>query len=58
MPHASRADLSRAFSSYCGYPPMGHRHAQVALSIQEPARLDAPLEEFLVCNDGGHDSGA
>jgi hypothetical protein len=23
MPHASRADLSHAFCSYCGYPPMG-----------------------------------
>ena len=23
MPHTSRADLSHAFCSYCGYPPMG-----------------------------------
>jgi hypothetical protein len=23
MPYASRADLSHAFCSYCGYPPMG-----------------------------------
>ena len=23
MPHASRADLSQAFCSYSGYPPMG-----------------------------------
>ena len=102
MPHASRADLSHAFCSYCGYPPMGpwrvrahrvcmrcqmgvvlqapagagpryddpfvivnrqlalqavSRHAEMALSIEEPAGLDAPLEAFLICNNGGHDRG-
>ncbi len=102
MPYASRADLSHAFCSYCGYPPMGpwrvrahrvcmrcqmgvvlqapdgaeprhddpfvivdrqlavqavSRHAELALSIEEPAGLDAPLEEFLICNNGGHDRG-
>ncbi len=100
MPHTSRADLSHAFCSYCGYPPMGpwrvrahrvcmrcqmgvvlkappgaapryddpfvivdrqlavqavSRHAEAALSVEEPVGLDAPLEEFLICNDGGHD---
>ncbi len=33
------------------------RRAEVALSIDERARLDAPLEEFLICNNGGHDAG-
>ncbi len=100
MPHASRTDLSHAFCSYCGYPPMGpwrvrahrvcmrcqmgvvlrapagkqpryddpfvivdrqlavqavSRRAEAALSVQEPAGLDAPLEEFLICNNGEHD---
>jgi hypothetical protein len=102
MPHASRADLSHAFCSYCGDPPMGpwlvrpHRvcmrcqigvvlkapagaeprhdapfvlvdrklavqavspHAGAALSVKEPASLDTPLEEFLICTDGDHDRG-
>ena len=102
MPHPSRADLSRAFCSYCGYPPMGpwrvrahrvcmrcqmgvvlkapagaepryddpfvivdrklavqavSRRAEAALSVKEPAGLGAPLEEFLICNDGDHDRG-
>jgi hypothetical protein len=102
MPHAPRADLSHAFCSYCGYPPMGSwrtrphrvcrrcemgvvlqaqsgggprydkpfvivdrqlavqavsRLAEVALSIEEPAGLGAPLEKFLICNNGGHDGG-
>ena len=102
MPYASRADLTHAFCSYCGYPPMGQwdapahrvcrrcqmgvvlqapsgaeprhddpfvivdrqlavqavsRHAEVTLSIEEPAGLDAPLEEFLVCKNGGHAGG-
>ncbi len=92
--HASRADLSQAFCSYCGYPPMGrwrslaHRvcmrcemgtvlrappglqprfyepfvivdaslrlqavshHAEVILKVDEPATIDVPLAEFLVC---------
>jgi hypothetical protein len=33
------------------------RHAEAALSVEEPASLDAPLEEFLICNDGDHDRG-
>ena len=102
MPHTSRADLSHAFCSYCGYPPMGpwrvrahrvcmrcqmgvvlkapagaephyddafvivnrqlavqavSRHAEMALSVEEPAGLDAPLEEFLICTNGDHDQG-
>ncbi len=102
MSHAPRADLSQAFCSYCGYPPIGlspasahrvcmrcemgvvlqapaglgprhddpfvivdrqvavqavSRHAEVALSIEEPAGLDAPLEDFLICNNGDHDRG-
>jgi hypothetical protein len=102
MPHTSRADLSQAFCSYCGYPPKGpwrvrahrvcmrcqmgvvleaptgagpryddpfvivdrqmavqavSRQAEVALSVEEPAGLDAPLEEFLICNNGDHDRG-
>ncbi len=102
MPHPSRADLSHAFCSYCGYPPMGpwrvrahrvcmrcemgvvlkapagaepryndpfvivdrhlavqavSRRAEVALSVKEPAGLDAPLEEFLICDNGDHDRG-
>ena len=102
MPHTSRADLSHAFCSYCGYPPMGpwrvrahrvcmrcqmgvvlrapagaqpryddpfvivdrqlavqavSRHAEVALSVEEPAGLDAALEEFLICDAGDHDRG-
>lgn len=92
--HASRADLSQAFCSYRGYPPMGrwrllaHRvcmrceigtvlraqpglqprfyepfvivdarlrlravsnHAAVMLRVDEPAVIDVPLAEFLVC---------
>jgi hypothetical protein len=92
--HASRADLSQAFCSYCGYPPMGrwrslaHRvcmrcemgtvlrappglqprfyepfvivdqhlrlqavshHAEVMLRVDEPAAVDVPLAEVLVC---------
>jgi hypothetical protein len=102
MPHPSRADLSRAFCSYCGYPPMGpwrvrahrvcmrcqmgvvlkappgaepryddpfvivdrklavqavSRRAEAALSVEEPAGLDAPLEQFLICNNGDRDRG-
>jgi hypothetical protein len=102
MPHASRADLSHAFCSYCGYPPMGRwrvrahrvcrrcqmgvvlrapagkqpryddpfvivdrqlavqavsRRAEAALSVEETAGLDAPLEEFLICDNGEHDRG-
>ncbi len=102
MPHPSRADLSRAFCSYCGYPPMGpwrvrahrvcmrcymgvvlkappgaepryddlfvivdrrlsvqavSRLAEAALSVEEPAGLNAPLEELLICNNGDHDRG-
>jgi hypothetical protein len=33
------------------------RRAEAALSVEEPAGLDAPLEEFLICNDGDHDRG-
>ncbi len=33
------------------------RQAEVALSVEEPAGLDAPLEEFLICNNGDHDRG-
>jgi hypothetical protein len=92
--HAARADLSQAFCSYCGYPPMGRcrslahrvcmrcemgtvlrtprglqprvyepfvildsrlrlqavsRHAEVMLMVDEPAAVDVPLAEFLVC---------
>ncbi len=102
MPYPSRADLSHAFCSYCGYPPMGpwrvrahrvcmrcqmgvvlkapagaepryddpfvivdrklavqavSRRAEAALSVEEPAGLDAPLKEFLICNNGDHDRG-
>lgn len=102
MPHTSRTDLSHAFCSYCGYPPMGpwrvrahrvcmrcqmgvvlrapvgaqpryddpfvivdrqlavqavSRHAEVALSVEEQAGLDAPLEEFVICDNGDHDRG-
>jgi hypothetical protein len=94
--HVTRADLSEAFCSYCGYPPMGrwrslaHRvcmrcemgmvlrappglqprfyepflivdsglrlqavshHAEVMLAIEEPAAVDVPLQEFLVCRN-------
>lgn len=100
MPHASRADLSRAFCSYCGYPPMGRRrdrahrvcmrcqmgvvlrapegaeprhddpflivnrelavqavsrNAELVLSIDEPASLGFPLEQFLICCNGDRD---
>jgi hypothetical protein len=33
------------------------RHAEVALSVEEPAGLDASLEEFLICDAGDHDHG-
>ena len=33
------------------------RQAEVALSVDEPAGVDAPLEEFLICDNGGHDRG-
>jgi hypothetical protein len=33
------------------------RHAEVTLSIEEPAGLDTPLEEFLVSSNGGHAAG-
>lgn len=101
MSYVPRADLSQAFCSYCGYPPMGlwhgsgrrvcmrcemgvvlqapaglapryddpfvivdrelavqavSRRAEAALSIEEPAGLDEPLEEFLICNRD-HDWG-
>ena len=97
MPHASRADLSHAFCSYCGYPPMGRwrdrahrvcmrcqmgvvlrtpegaeprhddpflivdrdltvqavsRKAELMLSVDEPASLGVPLEQFLICCNG------
>jgi hypothetical protein len=103
MSHAPRADLSQAFCSYCGYPPVGlsrasahrvcmrcemgvvlqapaglgpryddpfvivnrqlavqavSRHAEVALSIDEPAGVDAPLEDFLICKNGDRERGA
>ena len=96
MPYASRADLSHAFCSYCGYPPMGpwrvrahrvcmrcqmgvvlrapagaeprhdapflivdrqlavqavSRHAEVVLSVDEPAGIGTPLGELLICDD-------
>ena len=102
MPHASRADLSHAFCSYCGYPPMGpwrarahrvcmrcqlgvvlrapagaeprydapflivdgqlavravSRHAEVVLSVDEPAGVGIPLEELLICDNGHCDDG-
>jgi hypothetical protein len=92
--HESRADLSQAFCSYCGYPPMGrwrslaHRvcmrcemgtvlrappglqprfyepfvvvdarlrvqavshHTEAVLKVEEPAVIDAPLTELLMC---------
>lgn len=56
MPYASRADLSHAFCSYCGYPPMGrwrtpaHRvcmRCQLGVILRAPAgaepRYDAPF---------------
>jgi hypothetical protein len=56
MPHASRADLSKTFCSYCGYPPMGpwrvraHRvcmRCQMGVVLQAPAgaapRYDDPF---------------
>lgn len=94
--HATRADLSATFCSYCGYPPMGrwrsiaHRvcmrcemgtvlrappglqprfyepfvivderlrlqavshHAEGMLAVDEPAVIDVPLEELLLCRD-------
>ena len=102
MPRTSRTDLSHAFCSYCGYPPMGpwrvrahrvcmrcqmgvvlrapagaqpryddpfvivdrqlavqavSRRAEVALSVEEPAGLDASLAEFLIYDNGDHDLG-
>ena len=92
--HATRADLSQAFCSYCGFPPMGRwqspahrvcmrceigtvlrappglqprfyepfviidqglrlqavsRQAEVMLRVDEPAAVDVPLAELLVC---------
>ena len=97
MPHPSCADLSHAFCSYCGYPPMGpwrtrahrvcvrcqmgvvlrapagaeprydapfvivdrhlaveavSRHAEVVLSLDEPAAVGIPLEELLIFDNG------
>ncbi len=56
MPHASRSDLSHAFCSYCGCPPMGrwrtHAHrvcmrCQLGVILHAPAgaapRYDAPF---------------
>jgi hypothetical protein len=56
MLHASRSDLSHAFCSYCGYPPMGpwrvraHRvcmRCQMGVVLRAPAgtepRHDAPF---------------
>ena len=56
MPHASRSDLSHAFCSYCGCPPMGrwrtHAHrvcmrCQLGVILRAPAgaepRYDAPF---------------
>jgi hypothetical protein len=56
MLHASRSDLSQAFCSYCGYPPMGpwrvraHRvcmRCQMGVVLRAPAgaepRHDAPF---------------
>ena len=102
MPHTSRADLSHAFCSYCGYPPMGRwrdcahrvcmrcqmgvvlrapegaepghddpflivdrelavqavsRNAELVLSVDEPASLGVPLEQFLICCNGGRARG-
>ena len=102
MPHTSRADLSHAFCSYCGYPPMGRwrdcahrvcmrcqtgvvlrapegaepghddpflivdrelavqavsRNAELVLSVDEPASLGVPLEEFLICCNSGRARG-
>ncbi len=102
MPHASRADLSHAFCSYCGYPPMGpwrarahrvcmrcqmgvvlragaaaepryddpflivdrqlavqavSRHAEVVLSVDEPAGVGIQLQELLICDNGHGDDG-
>lgn len=101
MPYASRADLSHAFCSYCGYPPMGpwrarahrvcmrcqlgvvlrapagaeprydapflivnrelavqavSRHAEVVLSVDEPAGVGVPLEELLTFENGHSDN--
>jgi hypothetical protein len=92
--HVPRADLSPAFCSYCGYPPIGDwrslalrvcmrcemgtvlqtppglqprfyepfvivdaslrlqavsRRAEVILKVDEPAAVDVPIAEFLVC---------
>jgi hypothetical protein len=103
MPHTSRADLSHAFCSYCGYPPMGRwrdcahrvcmrcqmgvvlrapegaepghddpflivdrelavqavsRNAELVLSGGEPASLGVPLEQFLICCNGGRAASA
>jgi hypothetical protein len=101
MLNGSHADLSQAFCSYCGYPPMGRwrfrahrvcmrcgvgtvlrapegsqprfddpflivdeqlrlravsRHAEVVLMVREPAAINAPLEDFLISDNGdrGH----
>jgi hypothetical protein len=45
MPYASRADLSHAFCSYCGYPPMGRwrtRAHRVCMRCQLGVILRAP----------------
>ena len=102
--HASRAELSQAFCSHCGYPPMGRwrslthrvcmrcemgmvlrappglaprfyepfvivdadlrlqavsRRAEVILKVDEPAAVDVPLAEVLVCrtDPGPNQSG-
>jgi hypothetical protein len=97
MPDASRSDLSHAFCSYSGYPPMGlwrvrahrvcmrwqmgvflhapagaeprhdapflildrqltvqavSRHAEIVLSVDEPAGVGIPLEELVIFDNG------
>jgi hypothetical protein len=45
MPYASRSDLSHAFCSYCGYPPMGLwriRAQPVCMRCQMGVALHAP----------------
>jgi hypothetical protein len=58
MLHASRSDLSHAFCSYCGYPPMGpwrvraHRvcmRCQMGVVLRAPAGTEPPHDApFLI----------
>jgi hypothetical protein len=60
--HASRADLSQAFCSYCGYPPMGrwqslaHRvcmRCELGMVLRAPPGLAPRFYEPFVIVDAG-----